>query len=67
MHKPTTKLFDFYGILVYVTTSFVCVDVAVKRKMYQRKDDVDVLNAVNSVLNDVSRVALRQSKEGIKG
>ena len=31
--------------------------------MYQRKVDVDMLNAVKSVLADVSSVSLRQSKE----
>ena len=32
----------------------VCVGVAVKRTMYQRKVDMDMLNAVKSVLPDVS-------------
>ena len=35
----------------------VCVGVAVKRTMYQRKVDVDMLNAVKSVLADVSSVS----------
>ena len=35
----------------------VCVGVAVKRSMYQRKVDVDMLNAVKSVLADVSSVS----------
>ena len=34
----------------------VCVGVAVKRTMYQRKIDVGILNAVKSVLADVSSV-----------
>ena len=43
----------------------VCVGVAVKRTMYQRKVDEDMLNAVKSVLADVSSacLALRQSKD----
>ena len=40
------------GILV-----LVCVGVAVKHTMYQRKVDVDMLNAVKSVLADVSSVS----------
>ena len=35
----------------------VCVGVAVKRTMYQRKVDVDMLNTVKSVLADVSSVS----------
>ena len=35
----------------------VCVDMAVKRTMYQRKVDVDMLNAVKSVLADVSSIS----------
>ena len=35
----------------------VCVGVAVKRTMYQRKVDVDMLNVVKSVLADVSSVS----------
>ena len=35
----------------------VCVGVAVKRTIYQRKVDVDMLNAVKSVLADVSSVS----------
>ena len=46
-----------YGILVPVRTSLVCASVAVKRTMYQRKVDVDMLNAVKSVLADVSSVS----------
>ena len=37
----------------------VCIGVAVKRTMYQRKVDVDMLNAVKSVLADVSSVKAR--------
>ena len=40
----------------------VCVGVVVKRTMYQRKVDVDMLNDVKSVLADVSSKVLRQSK-----
>ena len=39
------------------TVDLVCVGVAVKRTMYQRKVDVDMLNAVKSVLADVSSVS----------
>ena len=35
----------------------VCVGVAVKRTMYQREVDVDMLNVVKSVLADVSSVS----------
>ena len=35
----------------------VCVGVAVKRRMYQRKIDVDMLDAVKSVLANVSSVS----------
>ena len=42
----------------------VCVGAAVKRTMYQRKVDVDMLNAVKSVLADVSSVRLC-SNEGL--
>ena len=35
----------------------VCVDVAVKRTVYQRRVDVDMLNAVKGVLADVSSVS----------
>ena len=35
----------------------VYVGVAVKRTMYQRKVDVDMLNAVKSMLADVSNVS----------
>ena len=35
----------------------VCVGVAVKHTMYQLKVDVDMLNAVKSVLADVSSVS----------
>ena len=34
----------------------VCVGVAVKRRMYQREVDVDMLNAVKSLLADVSSI-----------
>ena len=42
----------------------MCVGVAVKRRMYQLKVDVDMLNAVKSVLADVSPSVspTRQSK-----
>ena len=39
------------------TVDLVCVGVAVKRTMYQRKVDVDMLKAVKSVLADVSSVS----------
>ena len=39
----------------------VCVGVAVKHTMYQRKVDVDMLNAVKSVLTDV--LSFRPSSE----
>ena len=42
----------------------VCVGVAVKRTMYQRNVDVDMLNAVKSVLADVSSVS-PSSEQGI--
>ena len=45
------------GMLVPVRTSFVCVVVAVKRTIYQCKVDVDMLNAVKSVLADISSVS----------
>ena len=47
------------GILVPVRTSFGLRrrGVAVKRTMYQRKVDVDMLNATKSVLADVSSVS----------
>ena len=35
----------------------VCVGMAVKRTMYQRKVDVDMLHAVKSVLADVLSVS----------
>ena len=35
----------------------VCVGLAVKRRVYQRKVDVDILNAVKSVLADVWSVS----------
>ena len=35
----------------------VCVGVVVKRTVYQRKVDVDMLDAVKSVLADVSSVS----------
>ena len=34
----------------------VCIGVAVKHTMYQRKVDVDMLKAVKSVLADVSSI-----------
>ena len=42
----------------------VCVGVAVKRTMYQRKVDVDMLNAVKSVLADVSSVSPSSEQRG---
>ena len=43
-----------------------CVGVAVKRRIYQRKVNVDMLNAVKSLLAVTFRaLALRQSKEWI--
>ena len=48
----------YNGILVPVRTSFgLRLGVAVKRTMYQLKVDVDMLNAVKSVLADVSNVS----------
>ena len=53
----------YNGILVPVRTSFgKCVGVAVKRTMYQRtmyqhKVDLDMLNAIKSVLADISSVS----------
>ena len=44
----------FNGILVPVRTSF---GVAVKCRVYQRKVDVNMLNAVKSMLADVSSVS----------
>ena len=40
-----------------------CVGVAVRRTMYQRKVDVDMLNAVKNVLADVSPSSLSPSSE----
>ena len=45
------------GMLVPVRTSFVCVGVAVKHTIYQCKVDVDMLNAVKSVLADILSVS----------
>ena len=46
--------FIYNGILVPVRTIIlVCIGVAVKRTMYQRKVDVNMLNTVKSVLVDV--------------
>ena len=39
----------------------------VKRTMYQRKVDVDMLNAVKSVLADVSSVSPSSERRGDKG
>ena len=40
-----------------------CVGVVVKRTMYQRKLDVDMLKAVKSVLADVSSVRPSSEQE----
>ena len=40
---------------------------AVKRTMYQRKVDVDMLKAVIKVVADVSSVSPSSEQEGIKG
>ena len=45
----------------------VCVGVAVKRRMYQRKVDVDMLNAIKSVLADVSSVSPSSEQRGDYG
>ena len=42
----------------------VCVGVAIKRTMYQCKVDVDMLNAVKSVLADVSSVSPSSEQRG---
>ena len=42
----------------------VCVSVAVKRTTYQRKVDVDMLNAVKSVLADVSSISPSSEQRG---
>ena len=47
----------YNGILVPVRTSFGLRRRAGKRRMYQRKVDVDMLNVVKSVLADVSSVS----------
>ena len=39
------------------SVGFLCVGVAVKRRMYQHKVGVDMLNAVKSVLTDVLSVS----------
>ena len=44
----------YFSALNNVELVLVCVGVAVKRTMYQRKVDVDMLNAVKSMLADVS-------------
>ena len=46
-------------------TSLVCVGVAVKRRMYQHKVDVDMLNAIKSVLADVSSVGPSSEQKGL--
>ena len=43
------------------------VGVAVERTMYQRKVDVDMLNAVKSVLADVSSVSPSSDQRGDYG
>ena len=47
-------------ILVLWELGLVCVGVEAKCTMYQRKVDVDMLNAVKSVLADVSRPSSEQ-------
>ena len=45
-----SDLMEYYSLWELI---LVCVGVAVKRTMYQRKVDVDMLNAVKSVLADI--------------
>ena len=55
----------FYnGILVPGRTSLVCIGVVVKLTMYQRKVDVDMLNAIKSLLADVSSVSPSSEQRG---
>ena len=42
----------------------VCVGAAVKRTMYQRKVDVDMLNAIKSVLAVLSSVSPSSEQRG---
>ena len=44
----------------------VCIGVAVKRTMYQRKVDADMLNAVKSVLADVSSVSSLSEQRALR-
>ena len=56
-------LIGYNGILVPVRTSF-----GLRRRggtMYQRKVDVDMLNAVKSVLADVSSVSPSSEQRGL--
>ena len=48
---------SYNGLLVPVRTSFGLRRRGGKRKMYQRKVDVDMFNDVRSVLADVSSVS----------
>ena len=54
---------EYNGILVPVRTSFGLRWRSGKMRMYQHKVDVNMLNAVKSVLADVSSLSLHQSKE----
>ena len=54
MSSSVNELLKYSGILVPVRTSFGLRRRGVKRTTYQRKVDVDMLNAVKSVLADVS-------------
>ena len=45
----------------------VCVVVAVKHTMYQRKVDVDMLNAVKSVLADILSISPLSEQALTKG
>ena len=57
MSQSVSQLNRNNGIIVIVRVVLVCVGIGVKRTMYQRQVDVDMLNAVKSVLADVSSVS----------
>ena len=58
----------YNGILVPVRTIvLVCIGVAIKRRMYQCKVDVDMMNAVKSILADVSSVSPSSEQRGDYG
>ena len=62
-HKTGTN--NIHKIRYLWELVLVCVGVAVERTMYQRKVDVDMLNAVKSVWLTFRALALRQSKDGM--